>query len=68
MILKLADFVKSLKENQSFQEQQYSSVVYSSIVNLLADTGANEIKPLLYYSNQQVCRENQVISWRTEFI
>ncbi|WP_396273134.1 hypothetical protein [Klebsiella pneumoniae] len=38
-------FVKSLKENQSFQGQQYSSVVYNAIVNLLADTEVNEIKP-----------------------
>ncbi|HHW3951404.1 TPA: hypothetical protein ACTW1K_000944 [Raoultella planticola] len=38
-------FIKSLKENQSFQGQQYSSVVYNAIVNLLADTGANEINP-----------------------
>lgn len=51
-------FVKSLKENQSFQEQQYSSVVYSSIVNLLADTGANEIKPFYTTATSSVQRKS----------
>lgn len=52
------EFIASLKNNQAFQSQQYSSVVYNIIINLLADTGVNDINPFYTSSSRIEQRES----------
>lgn len=37
------EFLESLKNTQSFQNQEFSSVTYNTVINLLAQTGKDEI-------------------------
>ncbi|MEI0694478.1 hypothetical protein [Pectobacterium aroidearum] len=53
------NFITSLKENQGHQNQPYSSVVYDTIINLLADTGqvnVNKFNTDATGGTQRVCK------------
>ncbi|HIC1936917.1 hypothetical protein [Citrobacter freundii] len=53
-------FIRSLRENQCFQNQQYSSVVYNIIINLLADAGTVDVNPFYTSASsdtQRSCEE-----------
>lgn len=59
------DFISTLRHNQAYQDQHYSSVVYNTIINLLADTGANEINPFYTTATSKVQRTfNEFLAFR----